>query len=35
MSRWAGEVGLPFENTSDTVPTSLIGPPLTAGFVVE
>ena len=34
MSRWAADPGLPFEKTSETVPTSLIGPAVTGGFVV-
>ncbi len=33
MSLCAGEPALPFEKTSDTVPTSVIGPPVTPGFV--
>jgi hypothetical protein len=32
VSSCAGELGLPFEKTSETVPTSVIGPPVTAGF---
>ena len=33
MSLCAGEPGLPFEKMSDTVPTSLIAPLVTPGFV--
>ena len=33
MSLCAGEPALPFEKMSDTVPTSLIAPLVTLGFV--
>jgi hypothetical protein len=33
MSLCAGELALPFEKTSETVPTSWSAPPLNAGFV--
>src|SRR4051812_36486178 len=32
IRRCAGGLALPFENTSETVPSSLSGPPVTAGF---